>query len=276
MEKARYTLEQTKTSVKSTLDKAILALEKAQEDLAEAQEDLANAVITAPFDGFITTVSVEGGDEIQRGTIAAQLADPAKFEAEIMVGERDIFQVKEGGTATIQIDAAPAIVLTATVTHISPTATIQSGVVNYKVKVEADSSQTPPVPGQQVSSGSGQSRSSSGSGQRSQTGGGTAQVSLLREGLSVTVNILVSEAKNVLLVPNGAIIRSGREVQVQVMKNGVPEKRVIKTGISNWQYIEVTEGVSEGEKVIIPKVTATATPTSTSSGGQSRPIFIPR
>jgi hypothetical protein len=145
------------------------------------------------------------------------------------------------------------------------------------VKVEAESAQSVGIPGQQSSSSSGELRSSFGSGQRSQTATAAPQLSLLREGLSVTVNILVSEANSALLVPNGAITRSGRDVQVQVMKNGVLEKRVIKTGISNWQYTEVTDGLSEGELVVIPKASTTATPTATSGSNMPRgPIFVPR
>ncbi|MFH0846871.1 MAG: HlyD family efflux transporter periplasmic adaptor subunit [Chloroflexota bacterium] len=275
MEKARYTLEQTKTSVQATLDKAVIALEKAQEDLAEAKEDLANAVITAPFDGFITAVNVEGGDEVQKGTIAAEIADPAKFEAKIMVGESDIFKVKEEGTATIQIDASPMIVLTARVTHISPTATVQSGVVNFEVMVEADATQSLETPTESQQSATGtQSRLSSSSVQAPTQSQGTgtqgATLSQLREGLSVTVNIILAESKDVLMVPNGAVTRSGRNTQVQVMKDGVSETRVVKTGISNWQYTEVTEGLTEGEQVVVPKTTST-----TSTQNQQRGFFIP-
>ena len=73
------------------------------------------------------------------GTVAVQIADPAKFEAEIMVSEMDILQVKEGGEARVEVDAMSGLTLPAKVIHISPTATIQSGVVNYKVKVEVAS-----------------------------------------------------------------------------------------------------------------------------------------
>ena len=86
MEKAQYSLEETKRSVQSTLDKAKIALDKANDDLTNAQEDLANAVITAPFAGFITKVNVLGGDEIEKGTVAVQLADPAKFQTTIHGG----------------------------------------------------------------------------------------------------------------------------------------------------------------------------------------------
>jgi len=222
------------------LEEAQIAVEDAQEELNEAKSK--SPIITASFDGFITMVNVEGGDEVLTGTVAVQLADPDKFEAEIMVSEMDIFQVKEGGEAWVQVDAMPGLSLPAKVTHISPTAPIQSGVVNYEVKIEIQSLRL--------------------------------ENFQLREGLTVTVSILVEERNDVLLVPNGAIIREGMETYVQVLKDGVIESRSITTGISNWQYTEVTDGLSEGEKVVIPLVTTTPT---TSQPGQQPPggIRIP-
>ncbi len=206
----------------------------AERELAEALES--SPEVKAPFAGFITKVNVEGGDEIKKGTVAVTLADPTKFEADVMVSEMDILQVKLGGDATVQVDAMQGVSLPAKVTHISPTATIQQGVVNYKVKVEIQS----------------------------------LKDFQLREGLTVTVSILVEEKNDVLLVPNQAIIRRGRQTLVQVLKDGVIEERAITTGISNWQYTEVTDGLSEGEKVVIPETT---TPTTSQQGG--RIPFLP-
>lgn len=279
MEKAQYNLEQTKRSVQSTLDKANLALDKAKDDLKKAQENLTNAVITAPFAGFITKVSVSGGDEIQKGTVAVQLADPARFKTTIMVGEKDVFKLQEGMEASIQIDSLPTVILTAKVTQIAPTATIQSGVVNYEVEVEADSLQTARTPTQNQTGALRQDNSTFISGESSQsvargeTGSGTvSNTSQLREGLTVTLNITVSGKKDILLIPGQAIQRSGKNTQVQVVKNGVTETRVVKTGISNWQYTEVTDGLSEGEEVVIPTAIA-ASPAA--SQGQQNPLMIP-
>ena len=113
------------------------ALEDAREALAEAESE--SPLIAAPFDGFITEVNVEGGDEVLKGTVAVQLADPAEFQADILVNEMDILQVKLDGQATIEVDAMSGVSFPAKVTHISPTATIQSGVVSYQVKVELES-----------------------------------------------------------------------------------------------------------------------------------------
>jgi len=216
-------------------DKAQVALDKAVDTLDEIKGKLDKAVIVASFGGFITKVNVEGGDDVKRGTVAVQLADPDKFEAEVMVSEMDIFQLKLGAIATVQVDAIPVMNLPAKVIHISPTATIEAGVVNYKVKVELQSLQ--PM----------------------QPDGMTTADFQLREGLTVTVSILVEEKNNVLFVPNRAITRHGMETYVQVLRKGIVEQRLIKTGISNWQYTEVIDGLSEGEKVVVPQTTTAPT-----------------
>jgi RND family efflux transporter MFP subunit len=223
------------------MQSAQVALDTANDNLSQAQEKLEESVIVAPFAGFITIVNVNGGDEIQRGVVAVRLVDPTKFEAELMVNEMDIFQLKLGGEATVQIDAMPTLTLPAKVTFISPTATISSGVVNYKVKVEIES----------------------------------LEDFQLREGLSVTVSITVAQRTDVLLVPNTAITTQLGQAYVQVLTaDGTVEGRAIKTGISDWQYTEVTDGLSEGEKVIATPGTTT-TPTESQQEGPS-PMFFPR
>ena len=216
-------------------------LEDAQNALQDAQKELdkvksKSAIIVAPFSGFITVINVEGGDEVMKGTIAVELADPEKFEADIMVSEMDILQVELGGEAWVQVDAMPGLSLPAEVTHISPTATIQSGVVNYEVKVEVESLKP--------------------------------EGFQLREGLTVIVSIIVDERNDVLLVPNVAITTQGRQTYVQVMsQGGIIEERSITTGISDWQYTEVTEGLSEGEQVVVPEGTTTTSATEQGSPG---------
>jgi hypothetical protein len=58
--------------------------------------------------------------------------------------------------------------------------------------------------------------------------------------------------------------------------DGTIEDRTITTGISDWQYTEVTDGLSEGEQVIVPEGTTT-TDTSTQGGFEGPPggMFMP-
>lgn len=244
------------------LEDTQISIDDAQQDLEDAQEDLEEAkgkspIITAPFAGFITTVNVEGGDEVLKGTVAVQLADPNKFEADILVSEMDIFQIKLGGEASVQVDAIPGLTLPAKVTHISPTANIQSGVVNYQVKVEVASLETVTQEGQEASQEV------------------TQQAMLtiipedfqLREGLTVTVSIVVEQKSDVLLVPNTVITTERGQTYVQVQSpDGTIEERPITTSISNWQYTEVIEGLSEGEEVVVPQGTAATSATERRGG----------
>ena len=313
-------------------------LEYAQEDAQEAKEALEEALamspeITAPFDGFITRVNIVGGDTVYRGTVLAQIADPDEFKADILVSEMDIFQVEVGTSATIQVDALSGVVYSATVTSISPTATIQSGVVNYEVTVELNSvediaadiserrqeafddlepGELPEMLQRAVESGrmtqeeaeerwdqmqsgdfsppEGFTRQESmeipegftpgesfGSGQQSESQLPSMTITdfQLREGLSVTVSIIVEERTEVILVPNGAVSSEGGEYYVEVITaSGETERRVVQTGISDWQYTEITSGLNEGEQVVVPEGSPTAV-TESQSGRPGGGFMIP-
>jgi len=252
-------------------------LESAQKAIDEAT---ASPEITAPFDGFITQINIEGGDEVTKGTVAMQIADPTRFEAELLVSETNIFKVKLGGEAQVQLDVMPALSLPASVTYISPTATIQSGVVNYEVTVELESLET--IRQQQQQQATEEGRTTQGQteermGQWQQRAGVEPEQTpaiipedfQLKEGLTITVSIVVEEKNDVLLVPNRAITYQGIEAYVQVVSpDGTIEPRLIQTGISDSQNTEVTSGLSEGEQVVIPQTTTT-TPTTSEQTGPS-------
>jgi RND family efflux transporter MFP subunit len=260
---AKYTLESAKLDVKDAeqaVEDARLDVEDAKQAVEDAQSDLDEAkglspVITAPFDGFITKVNVEGGDEILKGTVAVQIADPNKFEAEILVSEMDILQVELGGEAQVQVDALD-LTLPAEVTHIAPTATISSGVVNYAVTVEVQSTDEE---SSQATSGEDEAESVQ-----------------LREGLTVALSLIVSQRSDVLLVPYTATTTEGGQSYVQVVsQDGTTEKRAVTTGITDYQYTEVTEGLDEGEQVLMSGAITTASESTDDEQSQGGGMMMP-
>ena len=247
-------------------------LVSAEEDLAEAQEELEEAVITAPFDGFVTSVDVEGGDEVFKGTVAVQIVDPERFKAEILVGEMDIFEIKLGGEALVEVDSQPMLSIPAEVTYISPTATIQSGVVNYEIEVELEPLETL----KQEMLEAMQEKQGETQGEPQNPMLATLEGFQFKEGLNITVSVIVDEASDVLLVPNQAITYQGMRAYVLVLKAGdneeqIIEERSIQTGINDWQYTEVSDGLIEGEEVVIPETTSTDTSTTSQQGMGGRP-----
>lgn len=221
-------------SAQLDIDSAQAQLDKAENDLASAKADLDKTVIKAPFDGLITSVPVTDGAIMNKGNVAVTMTNPDNLEADVLVNENDIFNVKINGTANVEVDAAEGLIVPATVTYIEPTATIQSGVVSYSVKVELTKS------------------------------AGNATFTNLREGLSVTVNILKESHQNILLVLSKAITRKGTTASVQLVKaDGTVETRVITTGSNDTKNTEVVQGLSEGDKVLLTTTTSTAATTAT-------------
>ena len=347
VKQAQLDLDSSKVALedaKAAIAPAEVDVKNAQADLKTAQQNLDDArkngpEVKAPFAGFITRVNVKGGDEVKKGTVAVTMADPNKFEADVLVSEMDISKVKLGGVASVELQAATGASLSANVTHIAPTATIQQSVVNYRVTVEVGSAQ-PAAPAARTSSdftsgnvtqtfpfvrpgadigtanltqeqinqriqqrqqalggnaptqeqinqmiqqrqqalagqGGGQFQLPAGQTSRqSQTAVASASDIRLAEGMTVTVTIPVESRTNAVLAPNGAITTKSGQKSVTVVKaDGTNEDRVIQTGISNWQYTEVTNGLSEGEKVLVKK-SASAT-SSSSTTNQQNTIRMP-
>ena len=309
---ARTALDDSRLDV----DDAKVSVDDAKKSVADAQKTLDEASakstqVVAPFDGFITAVNVKGGGAVNKGTIACVIADPNKFECNnILVSEMDISKLKLDGAATVAVDSL-GLSFPAKVASIAPTATVQQGVVNFKVKVELQSltpvqsttaassagqtsgqarqgavpGQTSGQPRQTVTPGSLTPEQMAALAERIRQGASGQQAAApsastpsfqLREGLTVTVNIVVDKKTNVLTVPNRAITTEGRQAYVQViLPDGKTEKRAITKGISDYQNTEVVQGLDEGEKVMIIKSTATSTSSSTSQQRPNQPILIP-
>lgn len=243
-----YVIDTQEVNLKKLqLQIAEIAYENAEKDLNEAQE--AGPEISAPFAGFVSQVLVSGGDEILKGTEAVQLADPNKFEVNILVSEMDIFDIEPGGQARVTVDTENELTLPAEITYISPTSTISSGVVNYAVTVAVGSLEDYLQEQQAVTPQS------------------TPSDIELKGGMTVTVSLIVSSATDVLVVPNSAVLQRGMQTYVQVITaDGTIEERAITTGISDWQYTEVIDGLSKGEQVVIPQGTSTTTATEEFQG----------
>ena len=281
LEEAQAAVETARTAA----EYAELDVQDARQDLKDAQEKLAEAqslspVIKAPFAGYITRVNVSGGDEVLKGTVAVQIADPHKIEAQILVSETDIFSIALGKDASVSVDALSGLSFPAKITRIAPTATISQGVVNYSVVVELTSltpdlqavgSMIPASSSEQslpAFASAGTAFPPGASPEQSQPEKnlpgapdsdtvGASTVSL-KEGLSATVNIPIQQKENVLLIPSRAIVRQGQTATVQVMEGTTAVTRAIKTGLRDGSMIEVIEGLNEGDKIMV-RAAATTT-----------------
>lgn len=99
-------------------------VEVARASLARAEEELAKTTIYAPISGTISRLSVERGERVAGNTMMAgtelmTIADLDNMEARVEVGETDVVLLRPGQRARLEVDAFPDRVFTGYVTEIA-------------------------------------------------------------------------------------------------------------------------------------------------------------
>jgi HlyD family secretion protein len=67
-------------------------------------------------------------------------------------------------------------------------------------------------------------------------------------GYSADVEVLLDIRENVIRIPSSALLEGGRVLVAAA--DGTLEERQVKTGLANWEFTEVLEGLSTGEQVV--------------------------
>ncbi len=94
----------------------------------------------------------------------------------------------------------------------------------------------------------------------------TGAPSGLYPGASATVELVVKQVSNVLVVPTSAVHTLGSSSYVEVLKNGKEQRQVIGVGATGAAETQVTSGLSSGEEVVLASLGSAAS----SSGSSSR------
>jgi RND family efflux transporter MFP subunit len=202
---------------------ANLNLQIAETQLKNAKEELMKTEILAPFDGTVVDIGIKENDQLSAfdysSKTAIYLVDTRTVKMEGVVDEIDIYRVKIGQNAIVNVDALPGVDLEGQVTFISPFGDQTTGVVEFPVTISLATNETE-----------------------------------LKGGLTATADIIINEHKDVLLVPNRAIKGSEGNYWVDIViddKKLTTEQRPIVIGAENEQFTEIVSGLSQGEKVIV-------------------------
>ena len=239
---ARRSLEQGKLSAKQTYDLRNLAYDTAQETyditLGYLDEDAAvqeeiyqetkekweefssyisqNAVL-AKYNGVVTSVALTKGDSIHTGSALITLYDMDNVTMTVSVYEEDMTDIFLGSEANILVTAYPEDPFTAVVTEISEASADSRGNVVYEVTVTVQ-----------------------------------GDVSGLFQGMTGDITFITRQSEETLYVYKRAVITENGKSYVKVREdNGNIVKREITIGFSDGTYIQVVEGLSEGDVVLI-------------------------
>ena len=148
------TLESYESAVNS-LNLAKNQLKTAQSDLSRAQTNLSYATIYSPIDGVVMNKAVEEGQTVAASfntpTLFTIANDLTKMQVEAKVDEADIGEVKAGQPVIFTVDAFPDDVFTGTVKEVRINPTVTANVVTYTVIIDAPNPESKLFPGMTAS-----------------------------------------------------------------------------------------------------------------------------
>ncbi|MAT39820.1 MAG: efflux transporter periplasmic adaptor subunit [Ectothiorhodospiraceae bacterium] len=246
---------------KSSLAAAKFDVQNQEAFLKNRRESLRRTSIFSPIDGYVTQlISKEGervsGSSFTQGTEIMTVSDLSLMEARVEVNENDVVLISIGDTARVEVDAYPDSIFVAVVHQIANTASTrglgtQEEVTNFEVRLLL-----------------------------------LTKSVQFRPGMSCTAKIETETKRDVIAVPlqsvttreekekkgrrfakdegedssedteeqNGidAVKKKKEDAQevVFIVDGNLARKRIVKTGISSAEYIEIQEGLDEGAKVV--------------------------
>ena len=215
----------TVLNAKIAQSQAELARDRA--NLKQLEEQLSYTDIVSPIDGIVLSRDVEVGDAVSSilvlgssATLVMTLGDTSEVYVKGKVDESDIGKVYLGQPARIKVESFKDKTFNGKVTKISPMGVEKDNVTTFEVRVSINN------PGGE-----------------------------LKAEMTANAEIILEEHKEVLQIPEGAIIydkdkKSFVDIPDSRAKDGM-KKIAVNIGISNGAKTEVLSGLKEGEEVVL-------------------------
>lgn len=189
----------------------------------EAMDDFS---VFSPISGTVLEVNVSEGQivssgmsQVTSGTTLMRISDLSKMWIKTKINEVNIGQIKEGQQSEIRLDAIPNHVYQGTVVKISPKGEKADNVITYEVTIEIMN------PDQR-----------------------------LMPSMTANVDIITAIEKNVLTLPLVALTKlEGSDAVLLPGTTAEKKYQRIEVGLKNETVFVITQGLSEGDKVVLPK-----------------------
>jgi HlyD family secretion protein len=217
---------------------------QAQAALKKAQVDLKNTRIYSPVNGVVISKSVDAGQTVaasfQTPTLFTIAEDLTKMQIETSVDEADIGRVSMGQEVVFTVDAYPSLTFSGSVSQVRIEPIMVENVTTYITVVSVENPKTK-----------------------------------LKPGMTANVTIITDRRPQALKVPTAALrfspsdhpsVGSITGEAVWIVQEGRLRPVVIKSGISDGRYVEVTSGeLKEGDLIAVEEARSTKS-TSSRSG----------
>jgi len=182
--------------------------------LAQEQIRLQNTEIVAPFAGEIVRRNVDNGALVSPSTPLVTLVHMETLKVLTNVLEKDIALVKPGMKVKILTEAYPEKPFEGTIVRINKALDLATRTLQTEINV--------PNPGR-----------------------------LLKPGMFAKIEVTLTDKPNALAIPKEAVLEEGGKQAVFVVEGSQALRKPVVTGIEQGPFIEVVEGLKDGEKVVV-------------------------
>ncbi|HON41677.1 MAG TPA: HlyD family efflux transporter periplasmic adaptor subunit [Bacillota bacterium] len=177
--------------------------------------------LTAPFDGVVSSVTVQAGGYVGAGQPAVTIMDTSSYFASAEIDEIDLARVEPGMAAIMSFDALPDVELPGKVEWIGVAALPRAGMVVIPIRVSIDGSHD-----------------------------------LLKPGLTTNVRILSRSIQGVVRISvRSWVDMDGQPSAIRIV-GGAPKLIPVELGLSDGNYTHVLSGLSPGDEIVEDAVAA--------------------
>src|SRR5262245_18821508 len=215
-------LRSTRDASAARCDAARAAAGRAKAAVGLAQANLEKATLRAPFDGIVADLKAELGEWVSPSPPALpippvyDIIDPTSIYVSAPIDEVDAGKVKTGQPARLTLDPFPGKSFPGKVVRVAPyVIDLEQQNRTLEIEVEFDD---------------------------------TSFSRTLLPGTSADCEVILKHVDAVLRLPSYAILEGGK---VLVLDAGRLVARPITTGLRNWEYAEATDGLREGDPVVV-------------------------
>jgi HlyD family secretion protein len=218
LEKARWSLD----SARASCEAANATVHQAEAALAVAQATLEKTVVRAPFDGVIAERRTEVGEWIMPSPPATyvppvlDLIDPDAIYISAPLDEVDVARIHGGLPVRVTLDPFPDQSFSGKVTRVAPYVTdVQDQNRTFEVEVDLDDQ---------------------------------AFARTLRPGTTADVEVILDAKESAVRIPSYALLEGGK---VLLVRDDELVEASVETGLRNWEFIEITKGLSPGDRIVV-------------------------
>lgn len=194
----------------------------AEARVAQAQAELERLRLRAPFDGIVAEINGELGEFVTPSPIgiptppAVDVVDISCIYVTAPIDEVDAPRIREGMPARVTLDAFRNRTFQARVRRVAPyVLDVEKQARTVEIEAELKNVQ---------------------------------DVTLL-PGYSADIEVVLQEKPDTLRIPTRALIE-GKRVYVLDAERERVHLRQVETGLHNWEYTEISQGLAEGDRVV--------------------------